>query len=180
MPDPVRRIVTGHNMEGKAVVLMDGQPSRVNHNYSGRTSTLFWVTDRTPADNLDDADAGDREIGIPPPVGGSVFRIVDYPPDDTPEPDSDDAPPPMPGHEAVHRPGDARHFGMHRTDTIDYAIVMSGEIDLLLDEDEVHLQAGDVIVQRGTIHAWANRGAETCRIAFILIDAEAAVSGGNE
>ena len=61
---------------------------------------------------------------------------------------------------------------MHRTETVDYAIVMSGEIDMQLDDSEVHVTAGDVLVQRGTNHAWANRGTETCRIAFILVDAE--------
>jgi len=68
--------------------------------------------------------------------------------------------------------GDARHAGMHRTASVDYAVVISGEIDMLLDDSEVHLKAGDVLVQRGTNHAWVNRGGENCRIAFVLIDAE--------
>jgi mannose-6-phosphate isomerase-like protein (cupin superfamily) len=66
---------------------------------------------------------------------------------------------------------DPRHAMMHRTQSVDYAVVISGEIDMLLDDSEVHLKVGDVLVQRGTRHAWVNRGGENCRIAFVLIDA---------
>ncbi len=105
-----------------------------------------------------------------PPTRGSIFRVVDFPP--------------APAFGAVDNaamlremgigagPSDARHATMHRTKSIDYAVVISGEIDMLLDDSEVHLKAGDVLVQRGTNHAWVNRGTESCRIAFVLIDAE--------
>jgi len=71
----------------------------------------------------------------------------------------------------AEQPEGARHPGMHKTNSIDYALIMEGEIDMLMDDTEVHLQAGDVVVQRGTVHAWANRGSAPCKIAFILIDA---------
>ncbi len=116
-----------------------------------------------------------------PPPSGSVFRIVDFPPArETGDIDNAAMIREMGLREAGASP---RHAAMHRTRSIDYAIVVSGEIDMLLDDSEVHLRAGDVLVQQATNHAWVNRGRETCRIAFVLIDARepdggAAPSGG--
>jgi len=112
-------------------------------------------------------------MGIAPPAGGSVFRIVEFPP----TPKAVDALPLDYQHKIVgdHSPKRGlppRHPLMHRTRSIDYAVIMSGEIDMLLDDSEVHFKAGDVLVQQGTNHAWVNRGTEPCRIAFILIDAQ--------
>lgn len=170
MAQQIRRIVTGHDATGKAIIALDGPAENVRvRAANGLTSTLLWAEDETPTDNSGDIDKADREIGVAPPDGGSVFRIVEFVPDDDSvsnedmkrelglDPDSG---------------GPVRHPGMHKTRSIDYAIVLSGEIDMLVDEDEVHLKAGDVIVQRGTNHAWANRGTEPCRIAFVLIDAK--------
>ena len=171
MAQPTRRVVTGHDAKGKAVVLIDGAaPNAKLRKATGLTSTLLWVTDRSPADNSGSADAAEREIGVAPPPRGSIFRVVDFPPSvDFGVVDN----------AAMLREmgigagqGDARHAAMHRTKSIDYAVVISGEIDMLLDESEVHLKAGDVLVQQGTNHAWVNNGRETCRIAFILIDAQ--------
>lgn len=170
MAQQIRRIVTGHDATGKAIIALDGPAENVRvRAANGLTSTLLWAEDETPTDNSGDIDKADREIGVAPPDGGSVFRIVEFVPDDDSvsnedmkrelglDPDSG---------------GPVRHPGMHKTRSVDYAIVLSGEIDMLVDEDEVHLKAGDVIVQRGTNHAWANRGTEPCRIAFVLIDAK--------
>jgi len=170
MGTSIRRVVTGHDANGTAIIAQDGIAENVRvRAANGLTSTLLWVEDTTPGDNTGDVDKADREIGVAPPDGGSVFRIVEFVPDDTSvsnaamkkelglDPDSG---------------GPVRHPGMHKTRSVDYAIVISGEIDMLVDEDEVHLKAGDVIVQRGTNHAWANRGTEPCRIAFVLIDAK--------
>ena len=161
-----RRIVTGHR-DGKGVVLYDGPaPNRKVRQASGLVSTLVWVTDETPADISGTADRTEREIGVPPPAGGSIFRVVEFPPERG-----------TMSREAVLKEmglsgqGDARHAGMHRTRSIDYAVVMEGEIDMILDDSEVHLAAGDVLVQQGTNHAWVNRGSRPCRIAFVLIDA---------
>ena len=171
MSSGVRRVVTGHDSGGKAVVLMDGVATNVRFREASKlTSTLLWVTDETPAEVSSHADRADRQIGVAPPGGGSILRIVDFPPV-TPDVASFD-------NEAVtremgiaHDAAAAHHPFMHRTKSIDYAIVLSGEIDMLLDDSDIHLKAGDVLVQQGTNHAWVNNGTVTCRIAFVLIDA---------
>ena len=163
---PVRRVVTGHRA-GKGSVLFDGAaPNARLRQASGLVSTLLWVTEETPANICGEADRSAREIGVPPPARGSVFRVVDFPPEQGER-----------SREAVLREmgvapsGGARHHAMHRTRSIDYAVVIEGEIDMLLEDSEVHLRAGDVLVQQGTDHAWVNRGTAPCRIAFVLIDA---------
>ncbi len=141
-----RRVVTGH-AGGKAVVLHDGPAPNVKvRPGSGLVSTLLWATDESPAELSGSADRAAREIGIPPPRNGSIFRVVDFPPGAKGE--------------------------MHRTSSIDYAVVLEGEIDMLLPGSEVSLRAGDVLVQQGASHAWINRGSGRCRIAFVLIDAK--------
>jgi mannose-6-phosphate isomerase-like protein (cupin superfamily) len=168
-----RRVVTGHNATGKAVVTIDGAASNAKlRKASGVTSTLLWVTDESPADISGVADRGERDIGVAPPPRGSIFRIVDFPPAAEAEPVDNEAMTREMG--IAHRASaarSARHPGMHRTKSVDYAVVISGEIDMLLDDSEVHLKAGDVLVQQGTNHAWVNRGKKNCRIAFVLIDA---------
>jgi mannose-6-phosphate isomerase-like protein (cupin superfamily) len=164
---PVRRIVTGHR-EGKAVAIFDGPaPNQKLRQASGLVSTLLWVTDETPADIGGSTDKSAREIGVPPPPGGTIFRVVDFPSEG-----------PARSREAILKEmgvadhGGARHAAMHRTRSVDYAVVLEGEIDMLLDDSEVHLEAGDVLVQQGTNHAWVNRGTQACRMAFVLIDAK--------
>ena len=172
MPTPVRRVVTGHDAQGKAVVIMDGDAPNRRVRQTGLVSTLLWVTDETPADISSSADRAAREIGVPPPPNGSILRVVDFPPESAGGTRVDNA--------AILREmgvsggaGPVRHAHMHRTRSIDYAIVLSGEIDMLLDDTEVHLKAGDILVQQGTNHAWVNNGSEVCRIAFVLIDGKA-------
>ena len=161
-----RRVVTGHR-DGKGAVLYDGEaPNRKLRQASGLVSTLLWVTDESPADISGLADRAEREIGVAPPPLGSIFRVVEFPPGQK-----------QMSREAVLREmgltaqSKSKHAGMHKTRSVDYAVVMDGEIDMILDEGEVHLAAGDVLVQQGTDHAWVNRGARPCRIAFVLIDA---------
>ena len=162
-----RRIVTGH-IDGKAVVLFDGPaPNRRLRQASGLVSTLVWATDESPAEISGTADRAQRDIGVPPPTNGSVFRVVEFPP----------AGKEMSREAVLKEMGlagqaQSQHAGMHRTRSIDYAVVMEGEIDMVLDDSEVHLVAGDVLVQQGTNHAWVNRGSKPCRIAFVLIDAK--------
>ena len=169
----VRRVVTTVDQNGKAVVLLDdvNQHSKVRPH--GTVTRLLWVADETPADMRGPADRAAREIGIAPPAGGSIFRIVEFPPISK----EVEALPLDYQHKIIddHSPKRGlppRHPMMHRTRSIDYAVIMSGEIDMLLDDGEVHFKAGDVLVQQGTNHAWVNRGTEMCRIAFILIDAQ--------
>ena len=117
----------------------------------------------------------DGSFRLPPPKGGSVFRVVAYPPDalrfaamDKANPAAEKAS----GMDAARDKSNPRHRGFHKTDTVDYAIVLSGEIVAMMDEGETTLKTGDVLIQRGTNHAWSNRTNETTYIAFILIDAE--------
>jgi len=167
---PTRRVVTGHDASGKAVVLYDGAaPNAKLRKATGLTSTLLWVTGESPADNSGSADGAEREIGVAPPPRGSIFRVVDFPPAADVGAVDNAAMLREMGIDASQ--GGSRHATMHRTRSIDYAVVISGEIDMLLDDSEVHLEAGDVLVQRGTSHAWVNRGEESCRVAFVLIDA---------
>jgi quercetin dioxygenase-like cupin family protein len=146
---PIRRVVTGHDANGFAKILIDGPATNRRTSKSGGVSTLIWCTDRTPADisvgeNIE--DMGARMLGTPPPPNGTRFTVNDIPP--------------------------GRTGPMHRTETIDYVIVLSGEIEMEMDASTIELKAGDVLVQRGTNHAWINRGTEAARVAFILIDAE--------
>src|SRR5258705_12615171 len=109
-------------------------------------------------------------MGVPPPPPGWIFRVVAFPP--AADCGAVDNAAMLLEMRIEAGRGDARHASMHRTKSIDYTVVISGEIDMLLDDSEVHLKAGDVLVQRGTIHGWVNRGRENCRIAFVLIDAK--------
>jgi len=106
---------------------------------------------------------------VPPPANGTIFRVVDFPPESGAR--SREA---ILKEMGVSEHGGARHAAMHRTKSVDYAIVLEGEIDMLLDDSDVRLKAGDVLVQQGTNHAWVNRGREPCRIAFVLVDAKEA------
>lgn len=170
----LRRIVTTRDHTGSAVVLSDGTcPRQAVRPVSGNTSRLIWVTQSVPADISGEADQGDIEIGTQPPAGGTIFRIVDYPP----EPQEVRALDPgfrqqEIGADTPAKGRPPRHPMMHRTRSVDYAIIMEGEIDMLLDNSEVHLKAGDVVVQQGTNHAWVNRSDTMCRIAFVLVDAK--------
>jgi len=169
----IRRVVTTIDDNDKAVVLFDRDNPHNFQRQHGTVSRLFWVTHESPADITGAADRAASFKGIAPPVGGSVLRIVDFPPT-PPEVEKLD-----PNYQQNHigelspkRGLPPRHPFMHRTRSVDYALVLSGEIDMLLDEGEIHLKAGDVLVQQGTNHAWVNRGTEPCRIAFVLIDAK--------
>ncbi len=172
----VRRIVTGHDGQGRSVVQEDGPPARVA-TLGGESGTTFhevWNTRSTPAP-IDRASGEPYEPGIAllPPAGGTRIRILDIPPDD-----GTVAALPRAAVRALFEAigaghalaEDSPHPLMHRTETIDYGIVLEGELVLILDESETIVRAGDVIVQRGTSHAWANRSASNARIAFVLID----------
>lgn len=172
----IRRVVTGKDSSGKAVVLMDSAaPNVVASKERGTVSTLLWVTDSTPASVAGKADAADRKIGVPPPPNGSVFRIIEFPPEKEVKSSYDELVQAL-RKQGLAPEGPSRdhppHPGMHRTRTIDYALILSGEIDMVMDNSEVHLKAGDVVVQRATNHAWANRSDKPCKVAFILIDAK--------
>jgi mannose-6-phosphate isomerase-like protein (cupin superfamily) len=147
----LRRIVTGHDENGRAVVKIDEIAKNSPAARPGRSACVLWTTESFPVDNTGDEDGGQRQVGTTL-KNGTVFRVVEFMPGVSPR--------------------------VHRTDSIDYAVVMSGEIDMELDDSVVHLKAGDVLVQRGTIHNWVNRGRESCTIAFVLIDARPVEIGG--
>jgi hypothetical protein len=172
MPGTVRRIVTGVNAAGRSCILSDrhfptpapaaDQPIRVG----------LWTTDAAPASNTSPEDpVPDGVIMRTPPAhrGGSVIRVTDIPPDRRQAYSPDE----------LRRRGckttperSARHPGFHATDTVDYAICLEGEIWAVLDDDETLMRPGDVLIQRGTYHAWSNRSDRICRMLFILLDAE--------
>ena len=174
-----RRIVTGHDEHGRAVIVEDGPPPR-GARIGGELGPLFYgvgSTRETPA-RIDRAGGEPPEEGITlaPPKNGTRIRVLDVPPEDpriaqlTPEQARAHFAEVGAADAASHSGGGSRHAFMHRTETIDYGIVLEGEITLILDEGETVVRAGDIVIQRGTNHGWANRSGKPCRIAFILID----------
>jgi mannose-6-phosphate isomerase-like protein (cupin superfamily) len=151
MPLTIRRVVTGHDATGRASVKIDEIATNATSGRPGQQGLVLWTTGTMPADNTDESDAARRKVKTSHD-DGTVFRIVQFDPGVAPR--------------------------NHRTDSIDYAIVMSGEIDMVLDGTVVHLKAGDALVQRGTIHDWVNRGTVPCVIAFALIAAKPVTIGG--
>jgi quercetin dioxygenase-like cupin family protein len=147
----IRRVVTGHDANGKATVTIDEPVKNVVSGRPGAVSSVIWSTDTFPTDNMDAFDGAQRKVGTSVDAG-TVFRVVKFEPGVSPR--------------------------NHRTDSVDYAVVMSGEIDMVLDGTTVHLKAGDVLVQRGTIHNWVNNGKVPCVIAFSLIGAKPVNPGG--
>jgi len=169
----IRRVVTGHDARGKSVILSDG-PSPHVLALPGRADfglTNLWVTDTAPATNQGDADAAARPVVLEPPPGGTIFRVVEFPPDKVAGAFDREAAFASMGARHAMDPDGARHPGMHKTASVDYALVLSGEIYALMDEGETLLAAGDCLVQRGTNHAWSNRSDAPCLVAFILVSA---------
>jgi hypothetical protein len=172
---PVRRIVTGHNRERRSIISLDSAPRTIE--FKAVPGTVFhelWNTNEMPVriDNADDPTG--RPLQLHPTTHGSIIRIVDIPPDSVQNKVSAEDVAAgfaaMGAGHAIEGQGKARHRLMHRTQTIDYGLVLAGEIWLLVDEGEVRLGPGDIVIQRGTNHAWSNRTEEVARIAFILLD----------
>lgn len=173
MARAIRRVVTGHRPDGRSTVLTDGPATNVKQRAAGNASTLLWVTDECPAAVSGASDQATRDIGVPPPPRGTIFRIAEFPPQTGGEiRDNEMVLRDFGIGTDVARGHPPRHPAIHRTRTIDYVVVLEGEIDLLLDDGEVRLAAGDVVVQRGTNHAWINRGKAVCRLGMVFIDAE--------
>jgi len=177
---PFRRIVTGHDASGRSVIISEAVSPHVMTimDQPNFAVTDFWKTFGTPADNSAEtnADPCTVPIQVAPPAAGSVFRVVQFPPDRDWAAKAAAMGGSVPIDEtavSANREGAIRHPHMHRTRSIDYAIVLSGEIWAVMDVGETRLVAGDVLVQRGTNHAWANRSQLPCVVAFVLIDAAA-------
>jgi quercetin dioxygenase-like cupin family protein len=145
---PVRRVVTGHGANNVAKVLIDAPATNAKVPQAGLVSTMMWCTDGAPAKipvGEQVEDMGARILGTAPPANGTRFAVIDFPP--------------------------GNHPHMHRTETVDYVIVIEGEIEMDMDDSTVKLRQGDILIQRGTNHAWANRSDKRARIAFVLVDA---------
>ena len=171
----MRRIVTGHNKEGKSVITIDGPPAK---SIGEEVGGLFevWNTDGEVIDSKDSNDRANIDITLSPSVNGTKFRYfaINPNPDGVPADIMEQI-----AHDAFekvgaahHRVDTTRHPAMHQTETIDYIILLKGEVTLLLDQDEVELQPFDVVVQRGTNHAWVNHGSEPALLIAVLIDSE--------
>jgi quercetin dioxygenase-like cupin family protein len=148
----IRRVVTGHDKNGHAIVSIDENVKNVAQTRPGAEAAVVWTSEGFPVDNDGSADGSARDIGTATLANGTVFRVVSFGPGVSPR--------------------------NHRTDSIDYATVISGEIDMELDGTSVHLKAGDLLVQRGTIHNWVNKGTAPCVIAFVLVGAKPVTIGG--
>lgn len=147
----VRRVITGHDATGKAIVVIDEVCKHVASGRPGANAANIWTTEGFPANNDGSSDDGLRTVATTL-ANGTIFRVIEF------------------------SPGVERR--MHRTDSIDYIVIISGEIDMELDDATVHLKAGDVMVQRGTIHNWVNRGTAPCVLAVVLVDAKPVEAGG--
>ena len=174
MSKPYRRVVTGHNAQGRSIIASDGPPERIQAmGPNGPWLREYWNTNETPVviDPLSGEPPESRVI-LAPPARGTRIRVVDIAPES-----AEDA--------ALDRKASTEHFAnisaadaftggrhpmMHRTETIDYGIVLEGKIWLIVDDGETLMRAGDIAIQRGTNHAWANRSKANCRIAFVLVD----------
>jgi len=173
---PIRRIVTADDAKGNSRIAEDAPATSVRNVAArpGYRAVNVWRTEQTPA-KIGSSDSTSSHQGILPPKGGTILRIIDFPPEPQDEAklrrqlDST-----FGGiyKDAAHDRRAGKHPGMHRTETVDYAIVLEGEIWAVMDEGETLMRAGDVLIQRGTNHAWANRSRATARIAFVLIDGQ--------
>jgi mannose-6-phosphate isomerase-like protein (cupin superfamily) len=171
LADDVRRVVTGLDDNNHSVVLFDSQVP-LQPGLFGINSTNLWITDSYPP-SLTKQDTANRPIGVSPPDNGTKFRIVEFPPLD-PATEAQ-MPPDMIMKGVNHAPAKGipvKNPMMHRTRTLDYAVILSGEIDMMLDDTSVHLKAGDTVVQQATNHAWINHGTQPCRILFVLMDSK--------
>jgi hypothetical protein len=169
----VRRVLTGHDSEGKSTIIADGlAPNMKEMGNSGLALTELWESASAPASNDGHADAGNRAVRLEPPKNGTVFRIVEFPPDAQWQGRAD-ARKWAETLDASHVPDRSSSDPMmHKTNTIDYIVVLKGEIYAILDKGETLLRPGDVFVQRGTNHSWSVRGSEPCVIAVVLVDAK--------
>jgi mannose-6-phosphate isomerase-like protein (cupin superfamily) len=177
MPNRIRRVVTGHGADGRSRVLCDlaappGDPSvYIPAGNPGTCLVDLWSLAGLPTRFDQALPVPSEPFALNPPAGGLVLRMVEIPPDSERDFSAMSAYfEGMGGHaNLAHR--DARHPAMHRTDTVDLAIILKGEVVLVLDDGEVSLRPGDVVVQRGTNHAWSNRSDAPCIFACVLIDA---------
>ena len=171
----MRRIVTGHNEKGKSIITLDGPPARSIGEDVGGLFEL-WNTDGEDVNSTDNLDRADQDIILSPPSGGTKFRYFQINP--IPEGIPEDVMQDMAAEAfekigaAHHRIDTSKHPAMHKTETIDYIILLKGDVTLILDEEEIDLEPFDVVVQRGTNHAWVNNGTEPALLIAVLVDSK--------
>lgn len=168
----IRRVVTGQDASGRSRVIFDSNDNNQKESLPGVVLTDLWETLASPANNEGIEDAAARPVRLTAPSPGTIFRTVEFPPDstwrDVKDPDSwfDSV------GAASARDSESDDPMRHKTDTIDYIIVMKGEIYAVLDDEEVLLKAGDTFIQRGTVHSWSVRGSEPCLVGVVLVAAD--------
>jgi len=178
----VRRVLTGHDAEGRSTIIADGMAPNVKEmpSFPGLALTDLWETASAPAGNDGHTDAAARPVHLEPPKNGTLFRIVEFPPDSS-RPQSADGREGFKaigaGHVQDRRSADPM---MHKTSTVDYIVVLKGEIYAVLEKGETLLRPGDVFVQRGTNHSWSVRGSEPCIIAVVLVNAKPLAAAGKK
>lgn len=177
MLQKIHRVVTGHDAQGRATILLDDHAPNVTDlkGWPGAGVTELWVTNEMPVDNLGREDRSLRPLRHDPTPGGTIFRVVEIPPERAGA--KIDTASTFGQLGSTHKPRAediAKHPTMHKTDSIDYLVVISGEMWMVMEEGEVLLRAGDCVVQRGTNHAWVNRGDKPCLLAAVLVDAKPA------
>lgn len=160
----VRRIVTGHNEKGESIIVSDGHSLNVVAEHGKPVAQVLWATGEGRAVGAEPAPAG-HKFGFHS-EGGSLLRIVDFPPDESYDKEKlleflDK--------EGVRDNAQPRHFWFHKTESLDYAVVLEGEIYAMLDQGESLMKAGDVLIQRATNHSWSNRSVKNCRMLFVLL-----------
>jgi len=171
----MRRVVTGHDKNGKSIVVLDGPPARSIGEDVGGLFEL-WNTDGNIINTQDNIDRADDEIILSPPSNGSKFRYFQINP--TPEGIPMDIMQDIAADAfekigaAHHRIDTTKHPAMHKTETIDYIILLKGDVTLILDQEEVDIKPFDVVVQRGTNHAWVNNGSDPALLIAVLIDSK--------
>jgi len=178
VPRLFRRIVTGHDQDGRAVIQSDAPPPRI-HNIGGPGGPTFvevWNTREMPvAIDRQSGEPAEPGLVLAPPTSGTRLRVIDFPPEGEAirrltASEAAAKFQEMGGADAARSTAGAPHPLMHRTQTLDYGIVLEGELTLIVDRGETTARAGDIVIQRGTNHAWANRSDKVCRVAFVLID----------
>jgi mannose-6-phosphate isomerase-like protein (cupin superfamily) len=173
MVQKIKRYVTGHTAAGAAIVMIDDHAPNITElkGWPGAGVTELWVTDETPVDNRGSEDRSLRPMRHDPTRGGTIFRVVEIPPEGSSTIDTAATFEQLGSGNKPRAEDSQKHPTMHKTNSIDYLVVMSGEMWMVMEEGEVLLKAGDCIIQRGTNHAWKNRGDKPCLIAAILVDA---------
>jgi len=174
MRQKARRVVTGHHPDGRSMVMIDDNGPNMTEitAWPGLWVTELWTSEEMPIDNHGQKDRGARKMRHDPGPNGTIFRIVEIPPESPDAPIDTKAAFEQLGSENKPKPADsAKHHSMHKTNSVDYLVVLSGEMTMLMEDGETVLRQGDCIVQRGTNHAWVNKSGRPCVLAAVLVDA---------